>query len=659
MAPKTRGRSLEKNKKNDVQDEKDLNGTNSDDSDDSSSSYQTKSDSDSDKSEPEPDSEDGQGGSLPKKRRRRRKVASKKTKKGPCPQLEQGILIAWPPCLSAQAASSRVGHITHMWPPQSGVPNKPKLHEPQFSMPPHRKQPGKPPIEPYPAGKGNSKRTALLPDRFKPEKPGYHYQNRFNYNSMVDQFVRQSLVDDSLGDITPEVIDFDLAVTFFLFETNHLSLPNIPQSIDIVLNDLDILFPINSRQHDIETCALYIKSTIIAHESQPGSERPFGLRYPNFKALQVLIAERSKSPRPLNSNKAIVLVDLAGRFLAMGLPPNAKASVAAVSGLKALEGSAHLHALPGFIGPINKNILEAKISSSDSAFSPSISATARHSNLGNYPVPVPGALNGHLAYETYGFGLGSPDALADTKMELGFDRQGYRLEDCGDWPNSDRHLPKVMGLGEDCLFKRVDNARRIQQLHWAYEVSRVVNAAVQPETYEVAENFEYVYVSGQHVNYNIQVAPHRDGKNSNLIDSVFAYGRDYSGGRWNFGSLGVSFCADPGYSLHARFKFLDHSVATILPIPGSRNRPLRVSVALYSHADVYASTARVSGARSDCIGRARYSDGSMRLPFPPPGFSVPTFRKVLRKEEKKWRHKARAASAAHQAAQTYLSALDI
>ncbi|EGG04013.1 uncharacterized protein MELLADRAFT_65209 [Melampsora larici-populina 98AG31] len=342
----------------------------------------------------------------------------------------------------------------------------------------------------------------------------------------------------------------------------------------------------------------------------------------------------------------------------MGLAPNANALAAAASGLKALEGSAHLHAFPAFIRPINKDLLEPKNLSSTihSPFDPSISATTRHSNLGNYPVPVPGALRGKLAHESNGVSLGSSiaslqadhiwnkaSALADTKMELGFECQGYRLEECGDWPDSDHNLPQVMALGEDCLFKRVINARRIQEMHWAYKVSRVINAEVQPDTYEVAEKvisylkensdpLLYDCFSGQHINFNIQVAPHWDGKNSNPIDSVFAYGQDNSAGHWNFGLLGVSFCADPGYSLHACFKFLDHSVATILPIVDSKKLPLQISMALYSHANVYASTARVSGARSGGFGRAQYIDASMMLPFPPAQFLVPTCRKLL--EEK-------------------------
>lgn len=69
-----------------------------------------------------------------------------------------------------------------------------------------------------------------------------------------------------------------------------------------------------------------------------------------------------------------------------------------------------------------------------------------------------------------------PDVRADLKLQLGPNRQGYTPVGLGDW-----HPPQVMGLG-------VDSARRIQELQWAYEVSRVINASVQPETYQVAKN---------------------------------------------------------------------------------------------------------------------------------------------------------------------------
>lgn len=72
-------------------------------------------------------------------------------------------------------------------------------------------------------------------------------------------------------------------------------------------------------------------------------------------------------------------------------------------------------------------------------------------------------------------------------MKLGFDRQGWTLNDCGPQPPSARYLPLVMGMGEENVWKPVENTRLLQELHWPYEVSRALNAAVHPETYKVAE----------------------------------------------------------------------------------------------------------------------------------------------------------------------------
>lgn len=143
---------------------------------------------------------------------------------------------------------------------------------------------------------------------------------------------------------------------------------------------------------------------------------------------------------------------------------------------------------------------------------------------------------------------------------------------------------------------------------------------------------------GKQINYNIQVAPHQDSKNSNLLDSVFFYGRNFTGGRLVLSSLGVSLSAQPGYSIHARFKFLEHAVSPILTGADPHAPPLRISLALYSRADVYASAARVSAARK---GPAHFSDWSMWLPFPPPNFSITTCCKILRGEEEHWKEKAR------------------
>lgn len=126
---------------------------------------------------------------------------------------------------------------------------------------------------------------------------------------------------------------------------------------------------------------------------------------------------------------------------------------------------------------------------------------------------------------------------------------------------------------------------------------------------------------------------------------MFFYGRNFTGGRFIFTSLGVSVCADPGYSFHARFKLLEHAVGTIRPGPDIHSPPLRVSLALYSHADVYAGPARVSAARR---GSAHFSDQSMWLPFAPTNFQIDTCCKILRKEENKWRIKFKKISICHQ-----------
>lgn len=408
--------------------------------------------------------------------------------------------------------------------------------------------------------------------------------------------------------------------------------------------------------------------------------QPFALRYPNICALNKLTAERSKAPRPLASDRSHVLVDLAGRLLAINLLPGAKLDPSRNkedhSGdtddlspqsrvLKALEGAAEVHGLPSFNGRLGKHLINPNpMATLTSHVGSANSGDFRLSKGKNQPVMVPGAVHGSLAYEAFGYGLGATNTKADTKMKFGFDRQGWTLDDCGERPASARYLPSVMGMGEENVYKRVENARILQEFHWPYEVSRALNAAVQPETYKVAEkvvrfiqsnssallssrieSLSNKVIQGQQINYNTQVAPHRDGKNSNLLDSVFIYGRNFTGGRFIFSSLGVSVCADPGYSIHGRFNLLEHAVSTILPGPDMSSPPLRVSLALYSHADVYAGPARVSAARS---GTSQFSDQSMWLPFAPTKFSIDTCCKILRNEENKWRKKFKKNSICHQ-----------
>lgn len=181
-------------------------------------------------------------------------------------------------------------------------------------------------------------------------------------------------------------------------------------------------------------------------------------------------------------------------------------------------------------------------------------------------------------------------------MNWEFDRQGWTFADCGDITTSNQHLPQVSALGEDKLFKHIENTRILPELLWPYEVSQALNAAVNPDTYAVAERVvrciqdnssalllerikglhnkvvhgQWQYTShpfwfhasadklldlwpGQKINYKLQVAQHWDGKNWNLLDCVFICGRNFKGGWLLFGSLGVSLCADPGYSIHFFF----------------------------------------------------------------------------------------------------------
>ncbi|KAH9823850.1 hypothetical protein DFH28DRAFT_879047 [Melampsora americana] len=504
------------------------------------------------------------------------------------------------------------------------------------------------PSKPYSQAK-TPKQTSHFPERFKPETPGHQFDNCYNINSRVNQYVRQMLFE-----VKAEVINFDLAVANFLFETSHLDLPDIPRSVEIVFNNYDVLFPLVSCDHNVLTCALQIQSTVKLYCQNPSTTtKTFALRFPNIKALKKLIAKKSKLPRVSESEKAIVLVDLEGRFLAMGLPPSPKykkqtenrksgpqqsdnnlpkgddspevcrpiflyslsKSSQCSGGIHLLTPSASVH-WP--YAKINCSALASrqsdwslrwKICSPLSTFEAFQSLTPR-----TWCPSWPSWIRAIFGVTANKLCWMQPDARTDRKIQLGFDQQGYNLGDLGDWPTSDSHLPVAMGLGEESLFKRTDNADRLQELYWAYKVSRVLNASVQPEMYKIAQdvvNFvaknsgpfvpERLYrlhnciVHGQHVNYNMQVALHRDGKNCNLIDSVFAYGRDYTSGHWIFSSLGVSFCADPGYLVHAFFKYLDHAVDTILPT--SDKPPQQILLALYLHADFYSGPARISGAR--------------------------------------------------------------
>lgn len=120
---------------------------------------------------------------------------------------------------------------------------------------------------------------------------------------------------------------------------------------------------------------------------------------------------------------------------------------------------------------------------------------------------------------------------------------------------------------------------------------------------------------------------HRDGKNSNLIDSVFFLGEAYTGARFVLADLGVTLCGDHGYSVHGAFKVLLHSVTHLLPQPNNTQPPQRISLAIYNHADVFAGIARYSAANDQS---KLFSNPSLWLPLSPCDFSVSDSVKNLR-----------------------------
>jgi hypothetical protein len=116
-------------------------------------------------------------------------------------------------------------------------------------------------------------------------------------------------------------VDFDITVAYFIQHTHGLNLGDIPNSVEKVLADFSILEPLTGRQENLQYCTNYIKQTLDHHAAHPGSPTPFALRYPNIIALNNLAIERSRSPIVVGKDAAVILLDLANRVVAVGVPP--------------------------------------------------------------------------------------------------------------------------------------------------------------------------------------------------------------------------------------------------------------------------------------------------------------------------------------------------
>lgn len=137
-------------------------------------------------------------------------------------------------------------------------------------------------------------------------------------------------------------------------------------------------------------------------------------------------------------------------------------------------------------------------------------------------------------------------------------------------------------------------------------------------------------LAGRHTTANNQVEYHWDGNNSFIYDAVFTLGRNFDGGDLILPYIGYVCRGTHGYSVHAPFKIFLHGVSQIRPL-SDLHPPLRISMALYSHSDVYAGVARFA---AQILGQGKFSEGLLWLPFFPKGFTVAAFQYLLDQEEK-------------------------
>lgn len=193
--------------------------------------------------------------------------------------------------------------------------------------------------------------------------------------------------------------------------------------------------------------------------------------------------------------------------------------------LTALTGSAKLHHLRKFIGPQTKLVASSLSSAGsqphlyDSPFPFQAGASARLSQASSCVVNYPGATYGRLGYQAFGYGQGAVSALNSSVLDSSARVTEYFAAGCSPYhlflqKNSrgmadtvmkwhpkrqgmpgtfnltaidQSNLAHIIKLGEDAVWKRIENARISSELLWQHEVSRALNKAVQPEAYAAAE----------------------------------------------------------------------------------------------------------------------------------------------------------------------------
>ncbi|KAH9823450.1 hypothetical protein DFH28DRAFT_881112 [Melampsora americana] len=240
--------------------------------------------------------------------------------------------------------------------------------------------------------------------------------------------------------------------------------------------------------------------------------------------------------------------------------------------------------------------------------------------------------------------------MSDTQMGLGKDRQGHPTSDWQAVDVSEFNLPTLVQMGQETASKREANARLDSELLWHNEMGRLIAHAFQPVSYASAMRALHVIKTrgppgasaaladlvnpigiGRHIMYNMQVDHHRDGHNANLFASANFFGQHYGGGHLILNYLGYAVSGAPGYSLHGAFDILMHGVTGITHIPNANAEPpQRICMAIYSHAEVFASAARFSGMQQE---PKVFSDGTLWIPFYAKDFSLELALDCLRQEK--------------------------
>lgn len=173
----------------------------------------------------------------------------------------------------------------------------------------------------------NSRRTSYISAELRPDIAAHHFRSTTTRRRVVAAYLAKCF-----SDVTPIIVDFDLAVCFFLQETAHLHIGPIPHSVNVILADFQKLGPLSGRQDHLYICAIEIHNSVSTYHNDTSTPKPFGLRYPTLNALYKLARDCLKDLSVVGEDKAVVLVDLVGRPLAVGVPPKNSANTVFLSG---------------------------------------------------------------------------------------------------------------------------------------------------------------------------------------------------------------------------------------------------------------------------------------------------------------------------------------